>query len=56
MREARDFIIKGAGAQTTQSNAFSGGGPMGPALTHQQKKILGMNKPHMFAKQNELIQ
>ncbi|CDW76546.1 protein phosphatase 1 regulatory subunit 7 isoform x1 [Stylonychia lemnae] len=55
-REARDFIIKntqqtnsGAINTTTSSNGF------GPQFSHQQKKILGMNKPHQLAQQNDII-
>jgi hypothetical protein len=49
MRGSKDFIIKGG-----QSTTNVGGG--GSSILGQQRKILGMNKPHMLAKQNELIQ
>ena len=45
MRGSKDFIIKGGNSTTNAASVFN-----------QQRKILGMNKPHMLAKQNELIQ
>jgi hypothetical protein len=57
MREGKEFIIRQSMNTTT-----SGGGPDGagfpgkdPALTQKQRKLLGMSKPHMLSKQNELI-
>jgi len=51
MREARDFIIKGQPTPSIGATTTIGFG----GFNHQQRKILGMNKPHMLGKQNELI-
>ena len=54
-REGKDFIIKGGGGQGS-TTALGFGNTSGGILTQQQRILLGMSKPHMLVKQNELIQ
>jgi len=50
MREGKEFIIR------QSSNAGSVQEVGKEVLTQKQRKLLGMSKPHMLGKQNELIQ
>eukprot|EP00347_Sterkiella_histriomuscorum_P021343 403334317 len=55
-REAREFIIKGNSSNTNPINNTSTTSiGFGPQFSHQQKKILGMSKPHQLSQQNDII-